>query len=497
MPGITQPFEIVRTNTDVPHIFGKTDADSYFGLGFAQAQDRLWQMTMLRRTVQGRLSELFGSRTLKTDELMRRLDLYGLAVQSVAAQDDQTKAALEAYSRGVNAWIDIVNKKALGRGAPEFFLFQPQIATWTPADSVAILKLMALQLSSHLESEVLRARVSLIMPDARVQDILPDAPGDAVAALPRYSSLFPGVGPSFAGLNLDKDPLSPFAAHDMGGASNAWAAGPSRSAAGGSLLANDPHLGFSAPTIWYLARLQLQSGGVIGASIPGTPLILLGRSDKLGWGLTSSYLDDEDVHIEKLNPDNPSQYLTPGGWKPFVTRQTIVQVKGAAPVTLTLRWTENGPVLPGSLYNLAAITPPGHVTSLSWTALSPNDTSMTAGVHLMGAQSVDEALEGGVLVRGAVAEPDAGGQERDRDAAGGRDAEAGCAQHDAGADAQSGLAAREPLARDVPLFRQSALREPGRRDIGQYQQQDWWISRSRPMCPSTGAIRSGSSAGSP
>ncbi|MBI1217896.1 MAG: penicillin acylase family protein [Rhodobacteraceae bacterium] len=395
--GITAPVEIVRNNADVPHIFGKTDDDVYFGLGFVHAQDRLWQMTMLRRTAQGRLSELFGDRTEKIDELMRRLDLYGLAAQSVAAQDAPTTAALEAYSRGVNAWIDIVNKDALGRGAPEFFLFRPKVAVWTPADSLAILKLMALQLSSHLESEVLRARTSLLVSPDRLKDILPDDPNDPVAALPSFSSLFPTVQPSYAGLNVDPDPLSPFKDIAFAGASNAWAAAPSRSAAGGSLLANDPHLGFTAPTIWYLARLQLTSGGIIGGTIPGMPLVLVGRSDKLGWGLTTSYLDDQDLHIEKVNPDNPNEYLTPTGWKPFVTRQSIITVKGAAPVTVTLRWTDNGPVLPGTLYNLGAITPAGHVMSLSWTALSGADTSMTAAVRLDHAQSVGEAIKAGEL----------------------------------------------------------------------------------------------------
>lgn len=397
IPGITAPVEIVRNNADVPHIFGKTDDDVYFGLGFVHAQDRLWQMTMMRRTAQGRLSELFGARTEKIDELMRRLDLYGLAAQSVAAQDPATKAALEAYARGVNAWIDIVNQKGLGRGAPEFFLFPPKIAVWTPADSLAILKLMALQLSSHLADEVLRARVSLITAPDRLKDILPDDPNDPVAALPSYASIAPGVGPSYADMGVDKDPLSPVKDIAFAGASNAWAAAPNHSAAGGSLLANDPHLGFTAPTMWYLARLQLQSGGIIGGTIPGMPVVLVGRSDRLGWGLTTSYLDDQDLHIEKLNPDNPGQYLTPAGYKPFVTRQSIIAVKGKPPVTINLQWTENGPVLPGSLYNLGTITPQGYVMSLSWTALSGADTSMTAAIRLNHAQSVAEAIAAGPL----------------------------------------------------------------------------------------------------
>ena len=398
LQGVTAPVEIIRNNNNVPHIFGKTDADVYFALGFAHAQDRLWQMTMMRRTAQGRLSEVFGTRTLKIDELMRRFDLYALAQASVDAQDDATKAALTAYAAGVNAWISQVNKDARGRGAPEFFFFSKEIAAWQPADSLSIIKLMALQLSGSLEAEVLRARVSLLLPDTRVRDLLPDDPSTGIIALPDYASLFPDVIPSQAPIRMaSNDPLSPFPELNLAGASNAWAATPSRSAAGGSLLANDPHLGFTAPTLWYLARLELQSGGVIGATIPGIPTVLLGRSEALGWGLTSSYLDDQDVFIEKLNPDNTEQYETPDGWKDFVTRKSIITVKDAPPVTITLRWSDNGPILPGSHYDLGTVTPAGHVAALGWTALSDHDTSMTSAMRIMKAKSVPAAIEAGRL----------------------------------------------------------------------------------------------------
>ncbi len=397
LQGITSPVEIVRNNDNVPHIFGQTDADVYFALGFAHAQDRLWQMTMLRRTAQGRLSEVFGNRTLKVDELLRRYDLYNLSIQSVAVQSPETITALEAYSAGVNAWINQVNVGARGRGAPEFFFFSKEIAAWQPADSIAIIKLMALQLSSHLESEVLRARISLILPQDRLHDILPDDQSKGVTA-PDYASLFPDIRPSMAPIQTaSDDPLSPFPRIDLAGASNAWAAAPNRAAAQGTLLANDPHLGFTAPTIWYLARLDLQSGGVIGATIPGVPAVLIGRSEALGWGLTSSYLDDQDVFIEQLNPDNPEEYQTPTGWKAFETRRSIITVLDAEPVTVTLRWSDNGPILPGSHYDLGSITPEGDVAALSWTALSPADTSMTSALQLMQAKSIPQALEAASL----------------------------------------------------------------------------------------------------
>ena len=397
--GINAPVEILRDTANVPHILGQYDSDVFFGLGYAHAQDRLWQMVVMRRTAQGRLSEVFGLRTVETDKLLRRLDLYNLAQQSVDAQDSATIAMLNAYAAGVNARLVQINKQALGRGAPEMFIFDVPVAPWTPADSLAILKVMALQLSDHLQTEVLRARLSMLLPDARrLADILPDAPGSGVGALPAYSSLLPQGATAYAADTPKERPfLWPVPPRGMASASNAWAAAPQRSAAGGTLLANDPHLGLSAPSIWYLARLELASGGVIGGTIPGMPLVLSGRSADLGWGLTSAYMDDQDVLLEQLNPENPEEYLTPEGYKRFFTRPSIVEIKDHAPVTLTLRWSENGPILPGRDFDLAEITPKGHVASLSWTALSPADTSMSAGLRLMQAKTVQDALEGSAL----------------------------------------------------------------------------------------------------
>ena len=396
LPGPTAPVEIVRDHANVPHIFGSfgaSDEDVFFGLGYAHAQDRLWQMAVMRRTAQGRLSEVFGARTVKTDSFLRRLDLYRLARSSVSAQSPETLRALEAYSAGVNARLQEINERALGRGAPEMFLFNMPIAPWQPADSIALVKLMALQLSPHMQEEILRAQTSIALDDpARLRDILPDAPGAGTATLPEYTNLFPQLQDRPQN-RTELASMMPVAERGLAGASNAWAAAPSRSATGGTLLANDPHLKLTAPGTWYLARLELGTGGVIGGTIPGIPAVLTGRSQHLGWGITSSYLDDQDLFIEKVNPDNSQQYLSPNGYKDFVSRPSIVQIKGAEPLTLTLRWTDNGPVLPGSLFNLAAITPPGHVVSLGWTALSETDTSMTAALELMRADSISQAIE--------------------------------------------------------------------------------------------------------
>ena len=394
LPGVIEPTEIIRDTYNVPHIVAARDEDVFFGLGYAHAQDRLWQIMLMRRTAQGRLSEIFGPETLQTDKLLRRLDIYSLAQSSVATQSPDARRALKAYAEGINARIYEINRDALGRGAPEMFVFPTDVSPWRPADSLAILKLMSVQLSGHLANEVLRAKTSLQLNDAdRLSDIMPDAPGQVIADLEQYSTVIPALGslPQRAQSQTGSD-LSPFPSAQMAGASNVFAAAPFRADAGGTLLANDPHLGLTAPAIWYLAHLKLTSGGVIGATIPGIPAVLSGRSAKLGWGLTSSYLDDQDLLIEELDPERPEYYRVPEGYKKFRSRETIINIKDHPPVTITLRWSDNGPILPGTHYGISEITPRGHLAALSWTALGSADTSFTAGFNLMGAQTASQAL---------------------------------------------------------------------------------------------------------
>lgn len=388
---IEAPIEIVRDNHNVPHIFGNSDRDIYFGLGFSHAQDRLWQMIMLRRTAQGRLSELFGERTADIDEFIRRLDIYALAQNSFEYQTEETKIALNAYAQGVNAWLKTVNRDALGRGAPELFLFSNYISPWVASDSLAIMRLMALQLNNNLKDEITRAQVSLAVGSDLLKDIMPDIPGAGALSLPQLSQLFPNQRFKSKFVESIYDPLDPVKPLDMAGASNAWAANASRSAAGAPLLATDPHLGLTAPSIWMLARLDFANGGVIGGTIPGMPVVIVGRSNELAWGVTSSYMDDLDLYIEKLNPDNPEEYLTPSGYKAFKTKSVILTIKDAPSRTIKLRYTDNGPVIPAKHYGLGTITPEGHVISLRWSALDIQDKSMSASLGLMQAKSVLEA----------------------------------------------------------------------------------------------------------
>lgn len=248
MDSAPAPIEIVRDNYAVPHVFTQDDRAAFYGLGFAHAQDRLWQMTLARRVAQGRLAEMFGPDAVRTDHLMRALDIYGLSTQAVAYQSPETRDILQAYADGVNAYLRLIQQEALGRGAPEFFLFGSEIAPWTPADSISVLKTMALRLTDKAVTESLRARLSLRLPAERVADLMPEA-GKAVIALPDYAGAL-GLRPWREAAANGPDDDAAYAVlpeRGAGGASNAFAAMPGRAAAGKPIFAADPHLKLTVP----------------------------------------------------------------------------------------------------------------------------------------------------------------------------------------------------------------------------------------------------------
>ena len=221
---------------------------------------------------------------------------------------------------------------------------------------------MALQLTGHAAEESLRARASLVLPPERLADLHADQPGDGTVALASARDVFPGLAP-VAVASADRPPFWPVPKPDLAGASNAFArrGGPVglRRRASGQRPASRPH---GAVDLLPRAGRALDGRGHRRHD-PRHPLVLAGRSERLGWALTSAYLDDQDVMIERLNPDDPSQYETLDGWSRFETERSIVTIDGAAPVTLTLRRTENGPVLTGSQFDLGPVTPAGHVAA--------------------------------------------------------------------------------------------------------------------------------------
>jgi penicillin amidase len=396
--GLSAPVEVVRDTEGVPHIFAKTADDLYLALGFVHAQDRLWQMELQRRTGQGRLSEIFGERTFKTDVFLRTLDLYGHAERSLGGLPAATRKALEAYARGVNAYLNRPTRRLELRLPPEFLLLQHEPEPWQAADGAVIAKLMALQLSMNLRQELLRLTMAgQGLTSAEIEDLLPSDSGDRPPPLPEIAELYPlrrspppvrkAEAPTVNTASPSGDDLlSALVGARVGtGASNNWVVSGARTKSGKPLLANDPHLHLDAPAVWYLVHLALQGAdgqlhNVVGASIPGMPNVVLGRNDRIAWGFTNAGADVQDLFIEKVNPDNAKEYLTPDGWHPFAAEDMLISIRGAGTRKVERRRTRHGPVLPGFYYDLDGVLAAGHVAALKWTALSDDDTTLAAGL---------------------------------------------------------------------------------------------------------------------
>jgi penicillin G amidase len=394
--GLTAPVEVVRDGEDVPHIFARTTDDLFCALGFLHAQERLWQMELTRRAGQGRLSEIFGDRTFSADVFLRTLDLYGHAERSQAVLSPEIRKSLEAYARGVNAFIGRKTGLFEPRFAPEFLLLRHKPEPWRVADSLVTAKMMALNLSTNLNQEMTRLALAAEgLTSAQIEDLLPRGTIDPPPPLPELAELYPLRPPGGGQRHAAYDPVENLIG---GGASNNWVVSGARTRSGKPLLANDPHLQLTAPSTWYLAHLALEQPGaatinVVGATLAGLPLVLLGRTDTLAWGFTNTGPDVQDVFIEKINPNDAKLYLTPDGWRPFVTEPMAITVKGAGVRTLERRRTRHGPVLPGAYRNLEGLLGPGHVAALQWTALSDDDTTIAAGVFDPGMRGVRDYMD--------------------------------------------------------------------------------------------------------
>lgn len=363
LAGLTAPVEIVRDRHAIPHISGETISDVIFAEGYAHAQDRLWQMEFQRRVGAGRLAEVVGPDALPTDRFMRLLGFYRLAEASLAHLSDESRAWLDAYAAGVNAFLD----DRSGPLPPEFLIFgHDQIEPWKPADSVVWIKMMALDLSRNWQNELLRARLATRLSEEQIADLWPDYPSSAPVTL----------AAELNGLDLERlaSVLPPAPPPGLG--SNGWVVSGARSRSGAPLLANDPHLGYRTPGAWYLAHLKAPALELIGASMPGVPGIVLGHNGEIAWGMTNTGPDSQDLFIEKIDPDDPGRYLTPEGSEPFEVRTEVIAVEGGENVELAVRSTRHGPVISDLLSASPEVAGAGRVLALAWTALIEDDTSI-------------------------------------------------------------------------------------------------------------------------
>lgn len=379
LAGPTSTIRIVRDRNDVPHISAGNETDIYFGLGVAHAQDRLWQMAFYRRLLQGRLSELVGASALKPDELARSLDLPGRARVSLAALSPHARAVLEAYADGVNAWVGAHRTNL----PPEFRLLMTGFEPWRPEDSVTMVKFLAMGLSGNAIQEVERVRLNKLLGAARAAELFPPYPeSDPVALRDAAKAEHAELAP-----DLFLERLAQFEA-----ASNNWVVAGRFTKSGKPLLANDPHLGLSAPGVWYLAHLAFAGENLVGGTIAGVPTVVLGHNDHIAWGFTTTQADVEDLVYETIDPKDSTRYLTPRGSEPFAVREETIKVRFGAPVKLTVRETRHGPVLPVIFKSVAEIAPPGTVVAMAATPLSRDDTTFDAGLGITFARTPDDLM---------------------------------------------------------------------------------------------------------
>ena len=379
--GPTAPIEIIRDSNGIPHIYGKTDADAWFGLGYAHAQDRLWQMDFNRRIGAGRLSEILGDKGLGTDKFLRTLSVYHYAEQNFENENAETKAVLEAYAAGVNAFI----KAPGGPLPPEFHILGVKPEPWTPADSLVWSKMMAWDLGANWSSEILRLRMlkEQGLSQQQISELYPPYPGDAPVTLPDLASLYEDINlplKQFAEASQELEP-------EPANGSNNWVVSGERTSSGKPLLANDPHLGLAAPPVWYFAHVESENLKVIGATLPGIPGVVLGRNDRISWGFTNTGPDVQDMFIEKLEGDG---YLTPNGIAQFETRKEVIKVKDGEDVTLNVRIGRHGPIISDVHGSAAKAAGEGHVLAFAWTALRPDNTTARAIVQMNLAQNWSE-----------------------------------------------------------------------------------------------------------
>ncbi len=382
--GLGAPVQIERDAHAIPRIVAASEADALFALGYVHAQDRLWQMDFARRIAHGRLAELVGPAGVETDTVLRTLGIMRGAQQLLDAMDADTRAMVDAYVAGINAYLDARR----GPLPPEFLITRaPAPARWTALDSLGWAMMMALDMSSEWRDELARLRLAARFSLAEINDLRPP-PGDAAPVptadypeLYRLLGLFNAAGAPTK-LSQDADRLAGLLSlgdieAGAGIGSNAWAVSAARSASGKPLLAADPHLALVSPSLWMLARIEAPGLQVAGATLPGLPYVLLGRTAQVAWGLTSTHGDASDLYIERLHPTDPALYQTPDGYAPFDTRSETIRVKGASDLSFTVRSTRHGPVLSDAITqpDLAADR---FVLAVRWGALTQPDHSLRA-----------------------------------------------------------------------------------------------------------------------
>ncbi len=334
VPGVRGPLRIHRDRWGIPTIEAVNDADAWFGLGFCHGQDRAFQLEILLRVVRGTLAELVGIQALPVDRLSRRIGFRRTAQQQWPILDADIREWINAYSRGINSGATL----GLPKKPHEFALLRGKPSTWTPFDTLGVVKLISFTLPTNWDVEL-----------ARLKILSEDGP-EALAALdPHYPEWLPVTTPpgQAARTVLDRlaEDLTLFTAvARTGTGSNNWVVSGKRTATGRPLLANDPHLDTRLPAHWYLAHVRTPQWGVAGASFVGGPGILSGHNGHAAWGLTAGLIDNTDLFWEQIGPDERS--VREGDqFVPCELREEVIQIRDTGPMTETVLVTPRGPLI--------------------------------------------------------------------------------------------------------------------------------------------------------
>jgi len=422
--GIAAPIEIVRDADAIPHILAANKKDALFGLGYAHAQDRLWQMEFERRIGHGRLSEIFGAATIPQDRFLRTVG-FGRAAQAAwAATPAWAREQVDAYVAGINAFIAAHHGFKL---PPEFTLLRFEPEPWTGPDVVVWVKMMAWDLSANYSFELLRydlirsvgkERMAQLMPPyaAGGLSIVPAADGSGESGGSGLSAVAPQpkvLGPKADGsgglvgafartFSVGHPAVADFLrGGGEGVGSNNWVVDGTLTASGKPLLANDPHLGTRLPSTWYLAHVKGGDFEMIGATLPGTPAVALGRNRFIAWGATNVAADVEDLFREHVD-ESGQRVEFRGAWEPITVIPEVIHVKGAADISLNVRVTRHGPLVSDAINAnppARGATPPPPLEPLAfrWTALDSDDSTLTSFLKVNEAhnwQEFTDALRG-------------------------------------------------------------------------------------------------------
>jgi penicillin G amidase len=335
---IRDEIKIYRDSMAVPYIIAQNDEDVAFALGFLHAQERMFVMDMIRRAGEGRLSEILGEETVPFDLMFRTIGIKKTADLIQEKMNIEMLKLLEAYSDGVNLYI----KESKNRFTFEFDILGYQPEEWKPVHSLIIIRMMGWELNLSWWTDLAFTELVQKLGEEKVKEILPDYPENAPTIIPSEIKKFAAVPRSF--IETDKAFRKFIGMNGTHIGSNNWTVGPDKSASGKPIIANDPHLAFSAPGKWYAVVIKSADWNAAGVTLPGVPGIVIGKNENISWTLTNLMNDDADFYFETLDSSR-TKYLLDNEWKDLTIIKDTIGVKGTDGVPYQIKLTHRGPII--------------------------------------------------------------------------------------------------------------------------------------------------------